>query len=264
MDSAPLVSVIMPAYNSAGFITDAIRSVIQQSYPHWELIVIDDASTDITISVVKKMIKDDSRISLIQNQQNLGPGSSRNAGIEAAKGDFIAFLDSDDLWLPEKLKIQLEFMRKHDLKMCFSSYLLMDEESSQSLKYVEALPVLTYRKLLRSNYVGNLTAIYNARQIGKIYAPNMRKRQDWALWLTILKNYGPTRGIKEPLAVYRLRKESLSRNKTALLIHNFRIYRDFLNFGRIKSTLYMTRFLWEHFFVKSSQEKPLNKGSKLL
>ncbi len=259
MDPSPLVSVIMPAYNSAGFISEAIGSVLQQTYPHWELIVIDDASTDTTVSIVDFLVEKDPRISLIKNNKNEGPGSSRNAGIQAAKGDFIAFLDSDDLWLPEKLEIQLQFMKENNLKMCFSSYLLMDEEGRMIPKMVEALPVLTYSKLLRSNYVGNLTAIYDARQTGKIYAQKMRKRQDWALWLTIIKKFGPTRGILKPLAVYRIRKESLSRNKSALIIHNFRIYRDFLNFGRLKSTLYMTRFLYEHFLVKSRQEKTLDQ-----
>ena len=129
---------------------------------------------------------------------------------------------------------------------------------------MSALPVLTYEKLLRSNYVGNLTAIYDVRKTGKIYAPELRKRQDWGLWLTILKKFGPVHGILEPLAIYRIRKESLSRNKYSLVKHNYRIYRDFLNFGRLKSIYYMRKFLWEHFIVKSRQEKSLDKRSELL
>ncbi len=256
MESAPIVSVIMPAYNSAAFISEAIGSVTQQTYPHWELIVIDDASTDTTGRIIQDVSEKDSRINLISNINNQGPGSSRNAGIKAAKGDFIAFLDSDDVWLPDKLAFQLNFMEQHDLHMCFSSYLLMNEEGERIPQVIEALPVLTYKKLLRSNYVGNLTAIYDVRKIGKVLAPNMRKRQDWAMWLTILKKYGPTRGILQPLAIYRVRKKSLSGNKLGLIIHNFRIYRNFLNYGRYKSVYSMGRFLWEHFMVKSMQEKP--------
>src|SRR5690606_35931727 len=167
-----------------------------------------------------------------------------------------------DLWLTYKLEKQLRFMKEHNLSMCFSSYLLIDETGTRLNKIIEALPVLTYPKLLRSNYVGNLTGIYDARG-GKYYAPDLRKRQDWGLWLKVLKHTGKARGMKEPLAMYRIRKKSLSRNKYALLKHNYLIYRDFLNFGRIKSAIFMSRFLFEHFFVKSRQEKKLNKGSEL-
>ena len=264
MESAPMVSVIMPAYNSAAYISEAIGSVLQQTYPHWELLVIDDASTDNTISLVEEQSKRDSRIKLTKNIDNQGPGFSRNAGIEVAKGDFIAFLDSDDLWLPVKLERQLNLMKENDLTMCFSSYLLMDEQGNRIPRMIEALPVLTYEKLLRSNYVGNLTAIYDVRKTGKIYAPELRKRQDWGLWLTILWKFGPAHGILEPLAIYRIREESLSRNKYSLVRHNYRIYRDFLNFGYLKSIFFMGRFLWEHFMVKSRQEIPLDEGGKLL
>lgn len=254
-----MVSVIMPAYNSADYISEAIGSVLQQTYPKWELIVIDDASKDNTLYIVENFSKQDSRVTIIKNPHNMGPGLTRNAGIEVANGDFIAFLDSDDLWLPQKLEIQLEFMKKHDLSMCFSSYYLMKEGGERIPKIIEALPTLTYRKLLRSNYVGNLTAIYDVNKTGKIFAPLMRKRQDWGLWLTILKKTGPTRGILEPLAIYRIRKESLSRKKYSLIKHNFSIYRDFLNYGVFKSAFMMGIFLWEHFMVKSKQEKTLDQ-----
>lgn len=258
MDPVNLVSVIMPAHNSAVFISESINSVLQQTHVNIELIVIDDGSTDETVSIVKGLIQKDPRILLLENQKNLGPGPSRNAGIKAAKGDFIAFLDSDDLWLTYKLEKQLRFMKEHNLSMCFSSYLLIDETGTRLNKIIEALPVLTYPKLLLSNYVGNLTGIYDARD-GKYYSPDLRKRQDWGLWLNIVKQTGPARGIMEPLAVYRIRNNSLSRKKYALLKHNYLIYRDFLNFGILKSTMYMSRFLWEHFFVKRRQEKQLNK-----
>lgn len=259
MNNLPLVSVIMPAYNSEAFILEAIQSVQGQTYKDWELMVIDDASTDSTPAVVEEAIAKDNRIHLIKNSENLGPGASRNSGIEAATGDFIAFLDADDLWLSKKLEFQLKYMEQKDLAMSYSSYLLMEENGTRTGSFVEALPVLTYNKLLRSNYVGNLTGIYNVKKLGKIYSPNLRKRQDWALWLQILKIVGETKGIQEPLAIYRMRKESLSNNKTALLSYNFRIYSEFLNFGFLKSCKYMSSFLWEHFTVKNKQVKELNK-----
>lgn len=257
MSNTPLVSVIMPAYNSAFFIEDAIKSVKDQTYTNWELYVIDDASTDATVDLVRVLSEKDPRIHLLQNTTNSGTGEARNKGIRAALGNYISFLDSDDLWLPEKLEIQLNFMKEHDLSMCFSSYLLMNEDGRITGKMVEALPVLTFQKLLRSNYVGNLTGIYDVSKTGKIYSPELRKRQDWAVWLSILKKTGETKGILKPLAIYRIRRSGISGNKTGLLKYNFRIYNQFLNLGYIKSCSYMSRFLWEHFMVKKQQVKKI-------
>lgn len=254
----PLVSVIMPAFNSEAFIKEAIYSVQGQSHQNWELFIIDDASDDSTVAVVEEISARDNRIHLIKNTENLGPGPSRNAGTEAATGDFIAFLDADDLWLSHKLEVQLRFMEQENQVMCFSSYILINESGTNTGKFVEALPVLSYHKLLRSNYVGNLTGIYNVQKLGKIYAPNIRKRQDWAIWLQILKKTGECKGILQPLAAYRVRKESLSNNKTALLSYNFRIYKEFLNFGFWKSCKHMGYFLLEHFTIKNKQVKQSN------
>ncbi len=258
MEQSPLVSVIMPAYNSAAFISEAIHSVIQQSYLNWELLVIDDASADETILIVESFSKNNPRIKLFKNASNQGAGITRNKGIKEAKGAFIAFLDADDVWLPEKLDVQLAFMWKHDLEMTFSSYNLMDEAGILLQKKVKALPVLTYQKLLRSNYVGNLTGIYNVEKLGKIYCPELRKRQDWALWLTILSKIGSTKGIEKSLANYRIRENSISKNKTALLKYNYLIYSEFLKYSRFKSLMKMSVFLKEHFFVKNKQVKKLD------
>lgn len=264
MKHTPLVSVIMPAYNSALFIKEAITSVLNQTYTHWELFVIDDASVDDTIAITTRLMEQDSRIQVLKTANNQGSGAARNMGIAAAKGDFIAFLDSDDLWLTQKLEVQVKFMEDLNLAMSFSSYGLISESGKVSNKYVEALPLLTYEKLLKSNYVGNLTGMYSVTKLGKVYSPLLRKRQDWALWLSILKREGHANGILQPLALYRSRKDSISNHKTALVKYNFRIYHQFLNFGYLKSCRYMTRFLWEHFRVKNKQKKLLNKGSKLL
>ena len=258
MEGSLLVSVIMPAYNSAAFIAEAIRSVLQQTHQHWELLIIDDASQDDTVSFIEKFQATDSRIKLFQNKDNKGAGVSRNKGIEGAQGIYIAFLDADDLWLPQKLETQLEFMQAHDLAMTFSSYLLMDEKGNDLEKKVAALPTLSLKKLLKSNYVGNLTGIYNVEKLGKIYCPELRKRQDWALWLSILKKIGHTKGISEPLAKYRIRENSISNNKTALLKYNYLIYSEFLKYSRLKSIFRMGVFLKEHFFVKKNQVRSLN------
>jgi len=252
MEESPLVSVIMPAYNSAAFIAEAIQSVLQQTYLNWELLIIDDASADNTIEIIKTF-NSDPRIRYFQNKTNLGAGVSRNVGTKVAHGSYIAFLDADDLWLPFKLKTQLDFIKSKNLEMTFSSYYLIDEFGQALPKKVQALPILTFKKLLKSNYVGNLTGIYNVTKLGKIYSPNLRKRQDWALWLTILKKIESTQGILEPLAKYRIRENSISNNKTALLKYNYLIYSEFLRYNKLKSLLKMGVFLKEHFLVKKKQ-----------
>lgn len=133
----------------------------------------------------------------------------------------------------------------------------MNEDTSLQHKIVEALPNLTYKKLLKSNYIGNFTGIYNAATLGKIYAPVIRKRQDWATWLSALKLENKAMGIQEPLAFYRVRKNSISKNKTSLLKYNYAVYKKVLGLSTLKSIFMMTIFLWEHFFVKSKQIKVL-------
>ncbi|GAA4310029.1 glycosyltransferase family 2 protein [Pontixanthobacter gangjinensis] len=255
-----LVSVIMPAYNSEAFIAEAIRSVIQQTYPDWELLIIDDASTDATKKIIRKLYQDDNRIRLLENSENRGTHYTRNKGIKAAQGDFIAFLDADDLWKPEKLKKQLELLSKENLAACFSSYELMAEDASLLNKKIEALPELTYDKLLKANYVGNLTGVYDQRKLGKIYCPDISKRQDWALWLNVIEKGGPMKGIREPLAIYRLRKNSISTNKLEMLRYNFNIYHKILGYDLLSSTWKMLIFLNEQFFVKSRQVKSTISG----
>ncbi|SHF71270.1 hypothetical protein SAMN05444483_102138 [Salegentibacter echinorum] len=253
----PLVSVIMPAFNAAGFIEAAVTSVISQSYSNWELFIIEDASNDKTFQIIETLSTEDARIKILRNNENCGAGVSRNKGIKAARGDYIAFLDADDLWKPKKLEIQLKIMQEQSAAVCFSSYVQIDEQGTSRHELIEALPVLTYKKLLKSNYLGNLTGIYNVEKIGKIYAPNIRKRQDWALWLEALKKDGAAIGVQQPLAEYRVRKGSISRNKFKMLRYNFNIYRQVLKFSFLKSSWWLLIFLKEHFFVKSKQKKPL-------
>lgn len=255
MTSSPLVSVVTPVYNAALFLEQTIQSVLNQTYPHWELILVDDGSTDASFEIAEAFSKKDSRIKSFQLKENQGAGVSRNFGIREAIGTYIAFLDADDLWTPEKLQKQLDFMIKNNCNICYSSYQLMNENGSLQTKIVEALPQLTFKKLLKSNYIGNLTGIYNAALLGKIYAPLMRKRQDWALWLSALKIENKAMGIQEPLAFYRVRKNSISQHKMSLLKYNYAVYREALGFNTLKSLYMLAVFLWEHFFVKSKQVK---------
>ncbi|MDX1271099.1 glycosyltransferase family 2 protein [Bizionia paragorgiae] len=256
-----LVSIITPLYNSEAYISDTITSVLNQTYSHWELLLVDDASTDSTCAVVNAFVNKHPNIFLLKNEVNSGAGHSRNRGIQMAKGDFIAFLDADDLWKPEKLQKQLQFIETHNTDVCFSSYELIDEQSNPMHVKVEALPVLSYSKLLKSNYIGNLTGMYNAKSLGKVYMPLLRKRQDWLLWLNAIQRSGkPAMSINDSLAYYRVRKASISSNKWRLVKYNYWVYKKGLGYSIPASILKMIVFLYEHFFVKSKQNKVLATG----
>lgn len=251
--NTPLVSIVMPAYNADRFIAESINSALQQTYQNWELLIIEDASTDETCQIVQDFSKKDERIILYKLPTNQGTGFARNIGIKASKGDFISFLDADDYWEPKKLQIQVDFMLKNNVKVSFSSYELMDKHGKRMFEMVTALETVSFSKLLKANYIGNLTGMYNARVLGKTYCPPIRKRQDWAMWLLILKKAGGATGIQESLAKYRVRKNSLSGNKWEMLHYNYKVYRKVLGFSTLKSSNLFCKFLMEQFFVKSRQ-----------
>lgn len=259
MSTNPLVSIVMPAYDAAEYICDSIASVLQQTYPHWELLVIDDASHDSTHEAVEECRNGDERIKIHKLPTNQGAGFARNIGIKASRGELICFLDADDIWKPEKLEKQIAFMSQEKVDVCYASYELMNENGESIRRKIKALPELSFQKLLKANYVGNLTGIYNAGKIGKIYCPLIRKRQDWGLWLLAVKKAGGAKGIQEPLAKYRIRKNSISRNKFEMLQYNYSVYREVLEFSTPKSLFWMSMFLWEQIFVKSRRNVRLAK-----
>lgn len=247
-------------YNSETFILETINSVINQTYKNWELILIDDCSKDNTLQKVKPLLSKYANIKLIKNDKNLGAAITRNKGIEVAKGSYIAFLDGDDLWKPHKLEVQIAFMNANKYAVSYSSYEQIDENGNPLNKLVKALPNLPYNKYLKSNYIGNLTGMYSVEILGKIKAPNLRKRQDWLLWLSVIKKAGqPAYGIEESLAYYRVRENAMSSNKFELIKHNYWVYKKGLGFSTIKSIYFMIVFLKEQFFVKSKLIVSINK-----
>ncbi|MDX1753791.1 MAG: glycosyltransferase family 2 protein [Salinimicrobium sediminis] len=257
MNKKALVSVIMPAYNAAGYIAESIRSVQQQSFEDWELLVIDDASKDGTSEIVEALRAEDSRIKLHVLPTNQGAGFSRNIGIKAATGDYISFLDADDLWKPHKIQTQLDLMKNENVQVCFSSYELIDERGKSLQKQIKALQFLPFKKLKKANYIGNLTGMYNASELGKIFCPLIRKRQDWGLWLLAVEKAGFAKGIEEPLAIYRERENSISGNKIEMLQYNYRVYREVLEYSSVKSLFWMLLFLWEQLLIKQRQKVDL-------
>lgn len=252
MADIPYISIITPVYNVGQYLEETIASVQNQTYSHWEHIIIDDASTDDSLKIIKKAAQADQRICYQSLPQNKGAAYARNLATEMAKGTYIAFLDADDLWHPEKLEKQLDFMQTHKGKVSYTSYIQIDEQGNSLHKRIKARPQLTYRQQLANNYVGNLTGIYHVASLGKITTPNLRKRQDWALWLEAIKRSNqPALGLQKDLAYYRVRKGGLSASKWKLIPYNFAFYRKHLGFSFLKSVLWLVRFFYEYFVVRS-------------
>ncbi len=183
----PLVSIVTPSYNASSFIKETIQSVQSQTYKKWEMIIIDDVSKDNTCELIKEEIKKDDRIRLIELEENGGAAIARNTGINCAEGKYIAFLDSDDLWLPEKLEKQVAFMQNNDLAFSFTSYQIMDQDGKLTEKVVHVPEKINYNGLLKNTIIGCLTVMLDIEKLGKVKMPNIRTRQDTATWLKILK-----------------------------------------------------------------------------
>lgn len=245
-----LVSIITPSFNSEKFIAGTIQSVQNQTYLNWEMIIVDDCSTDKTVSIAQYSANNDNRIKVYTLDKNSGTGIARNTGLEKALGKYIAFLDADDLWKPNKLEIQVNFLRNNNLPFTFSFYDCINEQGTELNKRVEAPRNLSYMQLFFCNYVGNLTGIYDVNYFGKIAISSIRKRQDWMLWLTILKKVKSAQPIPESLAFYRIRENSISASKLDLLKHNFGVYRRFHGFNLAHSLLCMTGFLFTQLLIK--------------
>lgn len=245
-----LVSIITPSYNSAKYIAATIQSVQNQTYKNWELIIVDDRSTDATVSIIQQFQEEDHRIHFLALSKNSGAGVARNTAINAAQGRYIAFLDSDDIWKADKLSKQIAFMQQENLPFAFSFYDCMDEEGNLLPKRIEAPKVLTYTQLFFCNFVGNLTGIYDVNFYGKVPIASVRKRQDWILWLTLLQKISKTKPIPESLALYRIRKNSVSSSKFQLLQHNYTVYRQFHRYNAFLSFLCMIGFLCTQLLIK--------------
>lgn len=227
-----LVSIITPTYNSVNTLLDVFNSVNSQTYDNWEWIVVDDCSNDSTVELLKSLSYSDKRIRVYVNQTNHGAGVSRNVGISKAKGQFIAFLDSDDLWHPEKLHKQIRFMTDNNIALSYTQYQKFD--STGDLGVVIPPDTVTYEQLLFSNVIGCLTAIYDVKQLGKKYMPTIRKRQDMGLWLIILKQVPKAYCLQENLAKYRV-DTGMTRNKFSVLKYQWQFYRKVVGLNIFRS-----------------------------
>tara|TARA_S200000501_G_scaffold38007_2_gene31285 strand:+ start:12764 stop:13516 length:753 start_codon:yes stop_codon:yes gene_type:complete len=244
-----LVSVIMPAYNSEYTISRSIESILSQTYKNLELLITDDFSNDNTINIIKKYIKIDHRVKLFQFTSNSGAGVARNNSIKKSIGRYIAFCDSDDMWLENKLEIQIKFLKKSQQAFTFSSYYVSDEKG-KIIRKVKAPKIINLKMLYKNNYVGCLTAIYDTKMLGKIYMPKIRKRQDWALWIQIIKKIHQCQSIESFTSIYMDRSSSISSNKISLIFDNYNFYNKVLGFNKFKSFNFMLIFIFYYLLKK--------------
>jgi glycosyltransferase involved in cell wall biosynthesis len=242
-----LVTVITPLYNCEEFIEETIHSVLSQTYQDFEYIIVNDGSTDQSASIVQSIIKSDSRIVLINNKQNQGAARARNIAIERSKGKYIAFIDSDDLWRNDKLSFQINFMRYNQVPFSFTSYMQFTATGPRK-KVIKAPTRLTYQRELLYNHVGTSTVVYDQSKIGKVFFPNILKRQDYGMWLKILKMGHIGYGIQTCLSQYRKRKGSVSSNKIDMIRYNWKLYREIENLDVFRSSLYLSTTILSKLF----------------
>jgi len=221
-----LISIITPSYKGEQLIKQTIDSVIDQTYTNWEMIIVDDCSPDNSNEIIEEYIKKDNRIKLIKLDENRGPAVSRNSAIKEARGRYIAFLDADDYWHKEKLEKQLAFMKDNDIALSFTGYERVEESSSKFIDTQFVPTKVDYKTLLKQNIMGCLTVMYDTKKLGRVYMPDILRRQDYALWLKILKQIPYAYGLNESLAYYRVRTSSISSNKIRASRYHWKVLRD--------------------------------------
>lgn len=242
-----LVSIITPTFNSAKYITETIQSVLNQTHENWEMILVDDCSSDNTVDLIKEFITNDNRIQLHQLDSNSGPAVARNKGIENVKGKYMTFLDADDIWFDDFLECSIKTIQTIGIHFVFSSY----KRSDESLNFIYSDFIVpqkvTYTDILKSNSISCLTAFLDIQTLGKKTMPLIRKRQDMGLWLQYLKEIPFAYGIQEPKAIYRIRENSLSRKKSNLIKYQWQFYREVEKLNVFQSIYYMLHWMYRGF-----------------
>lgn len=232
-----LISIIMPTYNCGKFIKETIQTVIKQTYKNWELIIVDDYSKDNTEEIVAEF-KDD-RIKYNKLKENSGAAVARTTAMKIASGNYMAFLDSDDLWKKDKLEKQLKFMKDNNYNFTCTAYEQIDEQSNKLNKIIQVKEKADYNRILLDCPVGNSTVMYNVDALGKFEVPNIRKRNDDALWLQILKKEKYIYGMQDVLMEYRIRNNSISSNKWSLIKYHWKLYREIEHLSIFRSVFHI-------------------------
>ena len=243
----------MPVYNSLSFLKETIESVKSQTYKNWELIIIDDNSTDGSRDYLINNYKFEKKIKIFLNKKNYGPGYSRNKAIQKSSGNFIAFLDSDDLWTKTKLIEQLKFLIKKNLNLCHTNVLYIKKKKIYKRKF--RIPkILRYQNLLYNNYI--TTSSVMIRKTKYLYIKfNSCGYDDYVCWLDLTKKNNKFLLLKKHLTIYRLRNGSVSSNKFRSLKWIFNIYYNINNISLLKSLIYCLTNIVINIYKKSFYEK---------
>ncbi|MFJ5747613.1 glycosyltransferase family 2 protein [Peribacillus frigoritolerans] len=261
-DDRPLVSVITPSYNCSSFIPETIKTVQDQTYFNWEMIIVDDQSKDDSVSIIKSYAEHDSRIRLIPLSKNVGAARARNIAIKEANGKYIAFLDSDDLWLPTKLEEQVAFMQKGNLAFSFTSYSLIDEEGKSLDVEVKAPKEVDYKHLIGNTTIGCLTVMLDRLQFKHIEMPDIQP-EDTALWLLLLRQGYKAHGLPKVLSKYRIVSNSTSRNKFKAAYRYWKLLRNQEKLSFVKANFYFSKYAYNAYNKnRGSQPASLLNGGK--
>lgn len=249
-----LVSIIMPCYNASRYIGDAIESVLSQTYTNWELLVTDDCSMDNSTEIVGHYSQLDVRIRLLKMKENEGAAKARNNSIRNAKGKYIAFLDSDDWWYPNKLEVQLDFMVKHQYEFVFSAFEYADEQLN--VTGVSYKPNrISFSAMKIGCNIGTPGVVYDTERIGKIYMPSIKTGEDWGTWLQIVKLTKYAYALNVPLWKYRKTTGTLSANKLGMVENNIKMYQNVLGYSKLKSILFFFILFLPNHFMKLLKNK---------
>lgn len=255
-----LVSIIMPSYNTENFIERTIDSVINQTYQNWELIIIDDCSTDNTVKVIQKYLLD-KRIKFSKNNHNSGAAVTRNKAIQMAQGKWVAFLDGDDTWKPEKLEKQVNFMKKNNYKFTYTDYRI--NSNGKWMPYINIAPnKVTIRKLYNYCYFSTITVMYDRNYVGTIQIEDLRKNNDYAMWFKIIKK-APAYRLPECLSYYYKHENSISSgNKIKLIKYHYIMYRKALKKNVLTSIILTINNLFWGVMKKVIYKKGVEKYEK--
>ena len=234
-----LVSIITPTYNCGPFIAETIASAQAQTYTNWEMIIVDDCSTDNTREIVEEIAEQDARVKYYCLEENSGAAVARTRAMEIAEGEYMAFLDSDDLWMPEKLETQIAFMRDNGYAFSCTAYEQIDEDSNPLGRVIKTVRKTDYNRLLLDCPVGNSSVMYSVELMGKFEVPNIRKRNDDALWLQMLKKEKYIYGMPKVLMRYRIRKNSISSNKLKVIKYHWILYREIEHLNVFRSAFHI-------------------------
>lgn len=237
-----MTSVIIPAYNCVAYLEQSVQSALEQTTSDLEILILDDASTDHTLSLARALAKKDSRIQIVINDTNLGVAATRNRGIEAAKGEYVAFLDADDLWLPDKLERQYQAIEESGAELCYTAYSFIDSNGCPIRKLYNVPLTVDLQALLRENVIGLSSVLVKRKVLRMVRMQGDYLHEDYVFWLELLRTGVRTVGINQPLMQYRISQSNRSGNKKHAAIERWRIYRSYLGLSRIKSLQYFCSY----------------------